>query len=583
MSDTILNPAEQIAEKARIAIYECIDQHRSFLLEAGAGAGKTESLVRALRYLIDKQGVNLIRKNQQVACITFTNAANDVIKSRTDGHLAIIPSTIHAFCWSLIKGFQPYLQKVLPELPKWQERLDEAGGIAGREINYELGYPSAKKDEQKISLHHNDVLTLTIKLMEQIKFRRLFVARYPILFIDEYQDTDKDFMSALKTHFLDGDNNGLLIGLFGDDWQKIYGEGCGKVESDNLVLIKQKANFRSAKRVVEMLNLMRPELPQDIADPDSNGSIVVYHTNEWSGVRLTGPHSKDDLPAKDAHQYLDALTIRLSEKESWDFSSGKTKILMLTHNILAKEQGYDGIADVFSGNSDRFIRKEDSHIKFLVEILEPVCTAYENKQFGEMFAALGARTPAINSHGDKMSWANDMSRLIELRSMGTIGDVLDHLKKTKRPRLPDAVEEKEQKIGHRVEDLELDEKLSVERLLKLRDVPYQQVIKLAHYIDDKTPFSTKHSVKGAEFENVLVIFGRGWNHYDFNQFLEWAGSTPPLEKQDTFERNRNLFYVTCSRPKKRLALLFTQKLSSKAVATLYKWFGESNIFSITNI
>lgn len=69
-------------------------------------------------------------------------------------------------------------------------------------------------------------------------------------------------------------------------------------------------------------------------------------------------------------------------------------------------------------------------------------------------------------------------------------------------------------------------------------------------------------MKGAEFENVLVVCGRGWNQYNWNQMLEWSNTAVPDEKIDTFERNRNLFYVACSRPKKRLAILFTQQLSS---------------------
>ncbi len=577
MSETAsMNPAELAAKKAQIAIYECIDQRKSFLLEAGAGAGKTEALVRALGYLIEKQGPLLIRQHQKIACITYTNTANDEIMSRTDGHPAIISSTIHSFCWSLIKNFQPYLQKVLPELPKWQERLDEAGGIQGREIDYERGYPSAKKDEPKVSLHHNDVLTLTVKLMEQVKFRRLLVARYPILFIDEYQDTDKNFISALKYYFLDKKEESLVIGLFGDDWQKIYDEGCGSIERNNLEVIQQKANFRSARPVVEMLNNIRYELPQDVSDPNSIGSVAVYHTNKWIGQRLT--HTwKDDLPSEVAHQYLNTLRMKLVQ-DGWDFSPNVTKILMLTHNVLAKEQGYSTIVDVFDGNSDQFIRKNNVYIKFMCEVLEPVCIAYENKKFGEMFAILGGRTSAINSHADKISWTKDMTNLLELRSTKKIGDVLEHIKKTQHLRLPEAIELKEQKIAQQLQDLELSEQSSFDLIGKLKEIPYQEIIKMTRYIEEKTPFSTKHGVKGEEFENVLVVFGRGWTKYDFNKFLEWAGSNYPLDQQDTFERNRNLFYVTCSRAKTRLALLFTQKLSDQAIATLSKWVGNANIY-----
>ena len=76
------------------------------------------------------------------------------------------------------------------------------------------------------------------------------------------------------------------------------------------------------------------------------------------------------------------------------------------------------------------------------------------------------------------------------------------------------------------------------------------------YIDERTPFATKHGVKGEEYENVIVIVGRGWNQYNFSDFLEWSGAVGvPPSKEDAYERNRNLFYVSCSRAKTRLALL----------------------------
>lgn len=576
MNAIYANPAIAAAEKSLAEVYKCLDQNKSFRLEAGAGSGKTHSLVKALGYLIEKQGSELIRRHQQVACITFTNVASDEINARTDGHPAVLSSTIHAFCWSLIKDFQPFLRDTLFTLPKWEDRITEGGGIAGRAIDYELGYPSAKMEDKEISLHHNDVLSLTVKLMEQAKFRRLFIARYPILFIDEYQDTNTDFVAALKSHFLDTEEH-PLIGIFGDHWQKIYEDGCGKIEHAKLVPIEQHSNFRSVSSVVEVLNRMRPELPQSVVDPKSKGFVAAFHTNGWVGTRLTG-YNKDDLPADVAHEHLDALRAKLTE-QGWDFSPAKSKILMLTHNVLAHEQGYGGIAKVFKGKNDAFVKKEDRHIKFFVETLELVCIAYQNGRFGEMFAALGGGTPTIHSHFEKLNWVADMNTLLNLRSTGTIGAVLDHLRVLKRPRLPEALEKKEHDFEHFVMVEGTEEPSWIDRLRELRTVPYQEVVSLAEFIDDKTPFSTKHGVKGAEFENVLVVAGRGWANYNFNQLLEWsvAPNVVPVDKTDSFERNRNLLYVACSRPKKRLAILFTQKLSHTALGTLSKWFGDNNV------
>ena len=122
-------------------MFACIREHRSFRLEAGAGAGKTYSLVKALKFVIDEEGATLKRRNHRVACITYTNVASDQITSQVDRHPLVHSSTIHSFCWSLISCFQPFLREKLPELRNWPERLDEIGGIGNRQVDYDLGHP----------------------------------------------------------------------------------------------------------------------------------------------------------------------------------------------------------------------------------------------------------------------------------------------------------------------------------------------------------------------------------------------------------------------------------------------------------
>jgi DNA helicase-2/ATP-dependent DNA helicase PcrA len=578
MNNITVSPAEEAAQKALDRLYACIEKKKNFLLEAGAGAGKTYSLGKAITYLIAKRGVELLRQNQQIACITYTNVAKEEIINKTDGHPVIFSSTIHSFCWSLIRDFQSNLRKELPNLEGWPQLLEESGGIGTRRIDYdEFGHRAVR--DNHVSLHHNDVLILTIRLMEYEKFRNHLTARFPILFIDEYQDTDKGIADAIKTHFIE-ENEGPMIGFFGDHWQKIYGTGCGKIEHSKLEFIGKEANFRSVPVIVETLNRIRPELPQHVKDPKAEGFVAIYHSNEWVGKRRKGQHWGGDLPADAVHEHLATVKKRLTN-EGWDFTPSITKILMLTHNVLAMEQGYSNLAQVFKQN-DSFIKKEDRHIAFFVEILEPVCTSYENRRYGEMFAVLGGRTPAIRSHADKEEWSRNMNKLLELRSTGTIGAVVDHLRKTRRPRLPDPVERKEQELEKQNKNQDAEESGSIARLKNLRNVSYKEVIALSRFIDEQTPFSTKHGVKGAEFENVLVVFGRGWGQYNFNEFLEWAGNQDsiPTGKSDKFERNRNLFYVVCSRPKKRLAALFTQGLTEKALKTLSNWFGDKAIHAL---
>lgn len=563
------SPAERAAQVALERMYACIRKRKNFRLEAGAGAGKTYSLVRALQLVIDESAATFKRASQQVACITYTNVASDQVTAQIDRHPVVHSSTIHSFCWTLIGPFQPFLRQNLPDLPKWKERLDEIGGIGSRLVDYDLGHPRARPGDSCVFLGHNDVLALAVALMEEEKFRHVLASRFPVLFIDEYQDTDSDFAASLTKHFIEP-RTGPLIGLFGDSWQKIYRDGCGLIDNANLTTIGKEANFRSVPVIVDMLNRMRPDLPQHVRDPAARGTASVYHTNEWAGTRRTGGAWEGDLPPEDAHAALGAVKELLC-KDDWDFDPAKTKILMLTHSVLAAEQEYAGIAAAFRYN-EAFAKKASPHIAFLVDVVEPVCTAFWNGHYGQMLAVLGFRSLAIRSKADKKARATVMNRLLEVCENATIGDVLDYLKETGCPPLPEDVEAIEAELSHASPE-EIEESRTLREIGNLRAVPYREVVQLAEYLNEHTPFSTKHGVKGAEFENVLVVLGRGWNQYNWSKFLEWTGDGVPGDKMETYERNRNLFYVACSRPKRRLALLFTQRLSASALAVLSEWFG----------
>jgi len=570
MSET---PAEEASRVALERVFAALSEGRSFRLEAGAGAGKTYSLIKALKFLIEKYARDMLRRGQQIACITFTNVARDEIEVRTDKHPIIRCDTNHAFCWSLINGFQRQMREVVAAMPVWAERLAEAGEIGDRTVDYNLGFRLVR--DKLVSLHHDDVLPLTIALMKHAKFRRIVAQRYPIILIDEYQDTDADWISAIKQQFL-GAEGAPLFGFFGDHWQKIYGNGCGKLEHPAVEEIGKGANFRSVQTVVDVLNAMRPGLRQFVEHPDLPGETRVYHTNAWVGQRQAGGHWGGDLPTEAAHQALEIVRAEL-EAAGWDITPAHTKILMLTHRVLATEQGYASLPATFRYN-ESFTRKEHPYISWFVDTLEPACDAFNAHRYGQMFDTIGSGVPHLRRPADKQSWFDSMTALAALREHGSVADVLGHLRARRRPRLPDAVADRERELAEFDSDAGEDMPPALAEIKRLHGVAYAEISALRHYLDGSSPFETKHGVKGAEFENVLIIVGRGWNLYNFNEMLELAGAAViPAARQTAYERNRNLFYVACSRPKQRLALLFTQKLSPTALATLDNWFGAENI------
>lgn len=574
-----MSPAEQASADALEQIRYCIDNNLCFRLEAGAGAGKTYSLIESIGYLISHQADLLLNNRQQIACITYTNVAKDEIKDRTDHNPVIFSDTIHAFCWKILQPYQVKLRECIPELDeKWKQRIASSLGINNQIVKYDLGFPSI--NEKEITLHHDDVVSLMSLMLSYPKFQKQLRSKFPIIFIDEYQDTDRNLMESIIANLIDNDS-GVMVGFFGDHWQKIYGKSaCGLISSikGKIIEIGKKANFRSDKNIVQCLNRMRPDLPQAESNPNSEGVIKVFHSNNWSGVRRDGKgggHWKGDLPESDVRDYISKIKAQMIE-DGWDLSPEKTKILFLTNNNIASEQSFKNLANYFFYTDD-YLKKNDKYIKFFLEVVEPALFAYEHKQYGELLQIKKGNYSQLKCQSDKTTWLKSLDRALQIKSTGTIGDMLDLLMETNIPQISSKVKDSEIKLKNLVlqppEGLDEAKSIFVSKLSKFHSISYQELSCLGAYIDDKTPFSTQHGVKGAQFDNVLVICGRGWNQYNWNQMLEWMDGSYPADKQDTFERNRNLFYVSCSRAKHNLTLLFTQELSQQSITVLENIFG----------
>ena len=99
-------PAEEASHRALAGMYDCLEREQRFIVDAGADAGKTYSLVKAHQFLMERYQYIFPQRHQKSACITFTNVAKDEINARSDRSPLIYCNTIHAFCWLLIRGFQ---------------------------------------------------------------------------------------------------------------------------------------------------------------------------------------------------------------------------------------------------------------------------------------------------------------------------------------------------------------------------------------------------------------------------------------------------------------------------------------------
>ena len=76
--------AKAEADKVDEIIIDTIKRGLSFRVEAGAGSGKTYSLNKVIEWIQANKWSEFQKKKQNVVCITYTNAAVDVIAERLD-------------------------------------------------------------------------------------------------------------------------------------------------------------------------------------------------------------------------------------------------------------------------------------------------------------------------------------------------------------------------------------------------------------------------------------------------------------------------------------------------------------------
>lgn len=113
------------------------------------------------------------------------------------------------------------------------------------------------------------------------------------------------------------------------------------------------------------------------------------------------------------------------------------------------------------------------------------------------------------------------------------------------------------------------------------ELEYTQFLAAIDFLYPEAVFSTEHGVKGEEYDNVVFVVSKGWNQYQFETYAPMiTGHSPaPRGKEASFERNRNLFYVCCSRPQKRLFLFVTVPVEPVFEDFLTDLIGKDNIYT----
>lgn len=559
--------AKEEADIVDSQIIDILKQGCSFRVEAGAGSGKTYSLNRVIEWIQANKMSEFNKKKQNVICITYTNAAVDVIAERLQDNSFIIPSTIHSFAWNAIKQYQSTLIRFIEEDEKF--RADEGDFYKVTEVRYTLGHRYKENGIQY--LYHDDVLKMFCMLLDNMKFRRMFADKFPLILIDEYQDSYKPIIDRFIEFFI-AQNEKPQFGFFGDAWQTIYqsNNACGLIEHAKLKVIKKGSNFRSAPKIVKLLNDIRPDLPQKSAIDNFEGEVVVVTCDDYNGVRRTDRYFKDELPANELKSRLDNLNCCIKNSIP---SEETLKVLMITHKVLATQQGYENLLSIIN---DGLRDKQDQFLLFFMNTVEPIYEALKTLNMQLLFDTLSIKRYPITQKSEKAKWKEFELLLKEVRKQKAI-DVITAIVDSKLIPIPPQIEGYID-LYHNAPDTLYGANSTIQEFLNLK---YEEFLAAIKFLYPESEFSTEHGVKGEEYDNVIFVIGKGWNQYQFEIYAPMINKPElvPNDKQASFIRNRNLFYVCCSRPKKRLFMFVTIPTDNTFKNFVLELVGKENIYT----
>ncbi|WP_141752116.1 UvrD-helicase domain-containing protein [Rothia sp. HMSC065C12] len=544
-------------------IVKCIENKRNFILDAGAGSGKTYTLIESLNYLIDQNGKQYKSTGQKIACITYTNVAVDEIKNRISSGTSVHVSTIHGFLWSIIGKYQKELQEALILINnkagnKWRiDNLEER--LIGKRIEY-VEY--RKIEDGKIS--HDDVISISKILFDKYeKLSRVVVDMYPVIFVDEYQDTNENVVQILLDIINHHYGDKVLIGFFGDWMQNIYQSGVGYIDPDkkNLEHIVKKENHRSSKSIVDVINHVRQDIRQVAVSNDAGSATFYYRESD------------------DVKRALNDLVSILQNKNGW---GENLKILALTKRIIALNADWNTLYSIYSDYSkedkifstDNLLSGEDPYSKFY-EYVENIISAFENNSYGELYRifkiSLGQEKYKNNLPRFKGDLNTVLSKLKILSTGGTIEDVGNYVAHNsifpKNVGLNSALEG--------IKNNHVKVKVSGDGGFRyLKDCKYSEVRSMMNYRNEVTPFSTQHGTKGAEYDDVIVVLDNGnWMQYNLESALTHNSNN---KKDSVYARSLNILYVSLSRARNNL-VVFMMNPDATVLNTACNIFGKSNV------
>lgn len=489
---------------------------------AGAGAGKTKTLIARLMRLIDDDV-----RAEEILVLTFTRAAALEMQHRfnaaTDSAAAPNFKTFHAFCYEVLcNDFEVRMKLGYSSVPSVLSDIEEKQTIL--RISKQSGLPHTLLTKKKLTSREQTNRAILVRAVDKAfksenlitydmladNVSKLFIAneaciqkykkQYKHIFVDEFQDTDT-FQAKFVESFKDSS-----IFVVGDVLQNIYSfRGTtsevikGYAKSDTWTKFYLHNNYRSTKQICEYAN----EFSQYADDAFRISMEAVRDGEDVHTITFPMTH------------YGTAMSQMETCHQIVQMCHGSTAILARTN----KEA--EGIATFLNGFGVCVYHKSDK--------LKCILSAVSDDEHMIQWLTSTLTGTKYIQYLQQISIHPDADKVDILRSIGYSSDIdtilylRDCLKKDEYAEFIDiASVYNHQIVIDNVESIESSNDFIA--ALNTAAEPNSNDV----YV------GTIHSVKGLEFDNVIVV-----------------GANGPTFKLNS-EDNKNLFYVGITRAKNRL-------------------------------
>ncbi len=620
---------------------------RSYFLFAGAGSGKTRTLVEVLRRVTGvvqhEAGGQYARRlrlyGRSIRVVTYTKNAVAVIKGRLGDNDLVSISTIHAFCWELISGFnddiraalvavkQAQLEKETAEAaakprgitPAKQRDLDEIkADIEAFKLTDVFIYHPDRETHGAGALAHKHVLDVTAWLLRhRPTLQTALKDRHPIVLIDESQDTMKGMLDALMSLSDSRGDSGLTLGLLGDHRQRIYTDGHSDLPSlvpASWATPELQMNHRSQRRIVALINRIWEAELEGRTQP-TNGVEQHPRTEKAGGVvRIFVGDTSRSPEEKVAGERWCAEQMRQAVG-SGAWSQGQYQLLALEHKLVATRGSFldaysamvlldpNSAAPTGSGEN-----KGPTPVQMLLDELAQleacmsVDGAVDEFKVTEVFRRFGRLEDMPCHEAERATRIEEM-----LQAISAFAAASANPEATVEQVLTPVLGANLFEVDHRLSEAFADkspapptpargeEESKKDRMRRgwcaLFSTPWRQLQKYRTYLAGNSVLATHQVVKGSEFLHVMVVMDdklAGGNQISYDKIFGGVQlSTSDRNnvkdgKETTIDRTLRLLYVTCSRAQESLALVLW---SSDPTAALNKikgsgWFSDGEFVAI---